>query len=55
MLPMTLITLPDGRRLDIEISGPDDSVPLIFHHARRARRRSCARCSGRRSRGGGGS
>lgn len=29
---MTEITLPDGRQLDIEITGPDDGIPLIFHH-----------------------
>ena len=29
---MTALTLPDGRRIDIEITGPDDGVPLLFHH-----------------------
>lgn len=29
---MTLIALADGRQLDLEVSGPDDGVPLIFHH-----------------------
>jgi pimeloyl-ACP methyl ester carboxylesterase len=29
---MTPITLADGRQLDIDITGPDDGVPLIFHH-----------------------
>ncbi|HEX5406746.1 MAG TPA: alpha/beta hydrolase [Pseudonocardiaceae bacterium] len=29
---MTAITLPDGRQLDVEISGPDNGTPLIFHH-----------------------
>jgi pimeloyl-ACP methyl ester carboxylesterase len=29
---MTMIALADGRQLDIEISGPEDGVPLIFHH-----------------------
>ncbi|HEX3591199.1 MAG TPA: alpha/beta hydrolase [Pseudonocardiaceae bacterium] len=29
---MTALTLPDGRQLDIEITGPDDGVPLLFHH-----------------------
>jgi pimeloyl-ACP methyl ester carboxylesterase len=29
---VTQLTLPDGRLLDIELSGPDDGVPLIFHH-----------------------
>jgi pimeloyl-ACP methyl ester carboxylesterase len=29
---MTTIDLPDGRRLDIEVSGPDDGIPLVFHH-----------------------
>ena len=26
------IALPDGRRLDIRLSGPVDGVPLVFHH-----------------------
>ncbi|WP_375399204.1 alpha/beta fold hydrolase [uncultured Amnibacterium sp.] len=26
------VLLPDGRRLDIAISGPADGLPLIFHH-----------------------
>ena len=26
------IVLPDGRRLDIRVSGPSDGVPLVFHH-----------------------
>jgi len=29
---MTLITLSDGRRLDIAVSGPQDGTPLVFHH-----------------------
>ena len=29
---MTTIDLPDGRVLDITVSGPDGAVPLIFHH-----------------------
>jgi pimeloyl-ACP methyl ester carboxylesterase len=29
---MSLIDLPDGRKLDIYVSGPDDGVPLVFHH-----------------------
>jgi pimeloyl-ACP methyl ester carboxylesterase len=29
---VTLIDLPDGRHLDVEVSGPDDGVPLLFHH-----------------------
>jgi pimeloyl-ACP methyl ester carboxylesterase len=29
---MTTITLPDGRLLDIEVSGPDGAPPLVFHH-----------------------
>jgi pimeloyl-ACP methyl ester carboxylesterase len=29
---VTAITLPDGRLLDVEISGPDNGIPLIFHH-----------------------
>ncbi len=26
------IRLPDGRRLDVRMSGPPDGLPLIFHH-----------------------
>jgi pimeloyl-ACP methyl ester carboxylesterase len=26
------VQLPDGRRLDVRISGPDDGTPLVFHH-----------------------
>ena len=29
---MPLIDLPDGRKLDILVSGPDSGVPLLFHH-----------------------
>jgi pimeloyl-ACP methyl ester carboxylesterase len=29
---MTLISLPDGRALEIEVSGPDDGAALVFHH-----------------------
>jgi pimeloyl-ACP methyl ester carboxylesterase len=29
---VTILTLPDGRRLDIEVSGPDGGTPLLFHH-----------------------
>jgi len=29
---VTTLELPDGRRLDIEISGPDGGLPLVFHH-----------------------
>lgn len=29
---MTIITLPDGRFLDVDVSGPEDGVPLVFHH-----------------------
>lgn len=27
-----LLTLPDGRRLDVQVSGPPSGLPLIFHH-----------------------
>jgi len=31
--PPTLnVDLPDGRRLDAWVSGPDDATPLVFHH-----------------------
>src|SRR5262245_37264057 len=26
------IQLPDGRRLDMRVSGPADGLPLVFHH-----------------------
>jgi pimeloyl-ACP methyl ester carboxylesterase len=26
------VRLPDGRRLDVRVSGPDDGLPLVFHH-----------------------
>ena len=29
---MTMIDLPDGRSLDLEVSGPEDGIPLVFHH-----------------------
>ncbi|MEO7753082.1 MAG: alpha/beta hydrolase [Terracoccus sp.] len=29
---MTLIELPDGRHLDVAVSGPDSGTPLLYHH-----------------------
>ncbi len=29
---MTELDLPDGRPLDIRVSGPDEGLPLLFHH-----------------------
>ena len=29
---MTPLDLPDGRTLDVRVSGPEDGVPLLFHH-----------------------
>jgi pimeloyl-ACP methyl ester carboxylesterase len=29
---MAIIACPDGRRLDVQVSGPVDGVPLLFHH-----------------------
>ena len=26
------LQLDDGRRLDVRVTGPDDGIPLIFHH-----------------------
>src|SRR5690349_6265532 len=26
------VRLPDGRRLDLRVSGPADGLPLVFHH-----------------------
>src|SRR5918996_3146246 len=27
-----LLRLPDGRSIDVEVSGPDGAVPLVVHH-----------------------
>ena len=29
---MPLLRLPDGRDLDVLVTGPDDGMPLLFHH-----------------------
>ena len=29
---MTIIDLSDGRFLDLDVSGPEDGMPLVFHH-----------------------
>jgi pimeloyl-ACP methyl ester carboxylesterase len=29
---VTLIDRPDGRQLDVDVSGPETGVPLLFHH-----------------------
>jgi len=29
---MTTIDLPDGRSLDLDVSGPQNGMPLVFHH-----------------------
>jgi len=29
---VALLDLPDGRRLDVHVSGPDGGFPLLFHH-----------------------
>jgi pimeloyl-ACP methyl ester carboxylesterase len=29
---MTIIDLPDGRSLDLDVSGPEGGIPLVFHH-----------------------
>jgi pimeloyl-ACP methyl ester carboxylesterase len=29
---VTAISSPDGRVLDVQVSGPEDGVPLVFHH-----------------------
>jgi hypothetical protein len=26
------VLLPDGRRLDMRVSGPAEGVPVVFHH-----------------------
>jgi pimeloyl-ACP methyl ester carboxylesterase len=32
MAAMDHVLLPDGRRLDLRVSGPADGFPLVFHH-----------------------
>ncbi len=32
IVAMPLITTPDGRALDVETTGPEGGVPLLFHH-----------------------
>ena len=32
MVAVDHVRLPDGRRLDLRISGPDGGFPLVFHH-----------------------
>ena len=27
-----VVTLPDGRRIDVHVSGPEGGLPLVFHH-----------------------
>jgi pimeloyl-ACP methyl ester carboxylesterase len=29
---MTIIKLPDGRDLDLDVSGPEGGMPLVYHH-----------------------
>src|SRR5262245_42900300 len=29
---VAILDLPDGRRLDVAVSGPADGMPLVFHH-----------------------
>ncbi|MDP9026391.1 MAG: alpha/beta hydrolase, partial [Actinomycetota bacterium] len=29
---VSALTLPDGRRLEYRVSGPEDGLPLVFHH-----------------------
>jgi pimeloyl-ACP methyl ester carboxylesterase len=29
---MTIIKLPDGRDLDLDVSGPEYGMPLVYHH-----------------------
>ena len=31
-MPMTPFRLPDGRSLDLYVSGPDDGTPFVMHH-----------------------
>ena len=32
MTVMTVIRLPDGRDLDLDVSGPEGGLPLVYHH-----------------------
>jgi pimeloyl-ACP methyl ester carboxylesterase len=32
VIDKTPLRLPDGRRLDVRVSGPADGVPLVYHH-----------------------
>jgi pimeloyl-ACP methyl ester carboxylesterase len=32
MASIEQLSLPDGRRLDFRVSGPDEGMPLVFHH-----------------------
>jgi pimeloyl-ACP methyl ester carboxylesterase len=32
MVAVEHVRLPDGRRLDLRVSGPADGLPLVFHH-----------------------
>jgi pimeloyl-ACP methyl ester carboxylesterase len=32
MTELDHVVLPDGRRLDVRVSGPDGGLPLVFHH-----------------------
>ena len=32
LAPVTFIELPDGRLLDIRVSGPEDGTPFVMHH-----------------------
>jgi hypothetical protein len=29
---MNPLILPDGRTLEVRVSGPEDGLPLVFHH-----------------------
>ncbi|MDH2445526.1 alpha/beta hydrolase [Amnibacterium sp. CER49] len=31
-MPLQQLSLPDGRTIDLYVSGPDDGVPFVFHH-----------------------
>src|SRR5580765_32813 len=48
---MAILTLPDGRILDHEVTGPDDGTPLLFHHGTpgsKVQRRKLARAAAAR-------
>ncbi|MEP6852057.1 MAG: hypothetical protein ABJA87_05295 [bacterium] len=44
---MAVIKLSDGRALAVSVSGPDDAMPLLFHHGTPDRQSRSASCCAR--------